>query len=207
MVEKNTRSYSQEYEERFSWRKARQVANLKELSEVAHSGGAPSLKAFPGLRGSGCSDDPKDALRWSIILLWCEATECFIFGEFQSSMLVCGAVAERCLKLKYEETQGPLPANSHWTLGRCVHECQGILSQDVIDVARSMLEPRNNRAHALLEHSNPQMAISGGEARGIEILGSRHYLIEPYRGEAKEVIIATYKILQRLFGAEPIGQR
>jgi hypothetical protein len=200
MAEKEARSHSQEYEERFGWRKARQIDNLKELSELADSGGANSLRAFPGLRGSACSDDPLDALRWSILLLWCEATECFIFGEFQSSILVCGAVVERSLKLTYEVTKGALPAKARWTLGKCIHECEGIVSQDVLDAARSMLEPRNSRAHALLEHSNPQLAISGGEERGIEILSSRHYLVEPYRGEAKDVIVATYNILQRLFG-------
>jgi hypothetical protein len=64
-----------------------------------------------------------------------------------------------------------------------------------------MLEPRNNRVHALLEHSNPDLAISGGAERGIEILSSGHYHIEPYRGDARSVILATYKILSALYGS------
>ena len=47
-----------------------------------------------------------------------------------------------------------------------------------------MLEPRNNRAQALLEHSDPGLAIMGGPEREIEIRSPQHYLIEPSRGDA-----------------------
>ena len=108
---------------------------------------------------------------------------------------------ERCLKLEYEEVNGALPSGSHWTLGRCIRECVGTVSKDVLDLAQSMLEPRNNRAHALLEHSNPDLALIGGAERGIEVRSSRHYLVEPYRGDARKVILATYEILSALFGS------
>ncbi len=52
------RSYEQEFEERFEWRKARQIENLKELSEIAQSGGGSSLKEFPGLKYSHDNDSP-----------------------------------------------------------------------------------------------------------------------------------------------------
>jgi len=201
MENETKRGYEQEFEERFELRKARQIENLKELSELAQSGGADSLKAFPHLKRSIDNDGPNDALRWSIIQLWCEAAECYIFGEFQSCVLTCGAIVERCLKLEYEQAIGPLPSGSHWTLGRCIHKCAGIVSQDVLDLAKSMLEPRNNRAHALLEHSDPELAISGGAERGIEIRSSGHYLIEAYRGDAKNVILSTHKILSTLYGS------
>jgi hypothetical protein len=200
-MENETRTgYEQEFEERFEWRKPRQIENLKELSEIAQSGGADSLKEFPGLKRSPDNDGPKDALSWSILLLWCEATECYIFGEFQSCILTCGAIVERCLKLEYEKAKGPLPSGSHWTLGRCIRESVGTVSRDILDLAQSMLEPRNNRAHALLEHSDPDLAIRGGAERGIQIRNSRHYLIEPYRRNARSVILATYKILSALYG-------
>ena len=201
MENETSRGYGQEFEERFEWRKARQIENLKELSEMAQSGGGDSLKEFPGLKRSADNDGVKDALRWSITLLWCEVAECYIFGEFQSCILTCGAIVERCLKLEYEKGKGALPSGSHWALGRCIRECSGIVSQDVLDLAQSMLEPRNNRAHALLEHSDPHLAIIGGAERGIEIRSSRHYLIEPYRGDARSVIIATHKILSALYGS------
>jgi len=201
MENEPSRGCNQEFEERFEWRKARQVENLKELSEIAQSGGGESLKEFPGLKRSPDSDGPEDALRWSIILLWCEAAECYVFGEFQSCILTCGAIVERCLKLEYEDANGALPSGSHWTLGRCIRECVGTVSKDVLDLAQSMLEPRNNRAHALLEHSDPHLAIMGGAERRIEILSSRHYLVEPYRGDARSVILATYKILSALYGS------
>ena len=194
-----SRRYEEEFEGRFEWRKARQIENLRELSEMAQSGGGDSLEEFAGLKRSAADDDPKDALRWSIILLWCEATECYIFGEFQSCILTCGAIVERSLKLEYERANGELPSGSHWTLGRCIRECDGIVSHDVLDLAQSMLEPRNNRAHALLEHSDPQLSIFGGAERGVEILSSGHYLIEPYRGDARSVILATFKILSALY--------
>ncbi|OLE53903.1 MAG: hypothetical protein AUG51_10590 [Acidobacteria bacterium 13_1_20CM_3_53_8] len=201
MENETSRGHEQEFEERFEWRKARQIENLKELSEFAQSGGGASLKEFPGLKRSLDNDDSKDALQWSIIMLWCEAAECYIFGEFQSCILTCGAIVERCLKLEYEEANGTLPSGSHWTLGRCIRECRGIVSQGVLDLAQSMLEPRNNRAHALLEHSDPDLAISGGAERGIEIFSSKHYHIEPYRGDARRVILSTYKILSMLYGS------
>lgn len=201
METETNRSSEQEYEERFEWRKARQIKNLKELSEIAHSGGGDSLKEFPGLKRSPDTDSPKDALSWSIILLWCEAAECYIFGEFQSCILTCGAIVERCLKLEYAEANGALPSGSRWTLGISIRECSGIVSQDVLDLAQSILEPRNNRVHALLEHSDPDLAISGGADRGIEIRSSSHYHIEPYRGDASSVIQATYKILSALYGS------
>jgi len=71
---------------------------------------------------------------------------------------------------------------------------------EVLTLAQSMLKPRNNRAHALLEHSDPHLAIRGGAERGIEIRSSRHYLIEAYRGDARSVILAMYKILSALYG-------
>jgi hypothetical protein len=200
-MENDTRTgYEQEFEERFEWRKHRLIENLKELSEIAQSGGADSLKEFPGLKLYSHNDGPKDALSCSILLLWCEATESYIFGEFQSCILTCGAIVERCLKLEYEKAKGPLPSGSHWTLGRCIRESVGTVPRNILDLAQSMLEPRNNRAHALLEHSDPDLAIRGGAERGIEIRNSRHYLIEPYRGDARSVILATYKILSELYG-------
>lgn len=50
MESETRRGYEQEFEERFAWRKARQIDNLKELSEIAQSGGAGALKEFPGLQ-------------------------------------------------------------------------------------------------------------------------------------------------------------
>jgi hypothetical protein len=193
-------TYEREYEGRFAWRKSRQLFNLQELSEFAQSGGGDALNRFPGLRGSLMSDDPKDALQWSILMLWCEAAECFIFGEFQSCILTCGSVVERCLKLEYQKSRGALPTNSKWTLGVCIKKCKGIVASEVIALAEKILEPRNSRAHALLEHSDPQLAISGGEDRGVELLSSGHALIEPYRGDARTVIELTFKILDFLYG-------
>lgn len=201
MPSEDSEFYEKEYESRFAWRKARQIFNLRELSEFAQSGGGEALKAFPQLGGPLSSDDPRDALRWSIVMLWCEAAECYIFGEFQSCVLTCGAVVERCLKLEYEQGQGALPPNSKWTLGMCISKCKGVVTSDVLELAQQMLEPRNNRTHALLEHSDPQLSISGGLERGIEFLPSGYH-IEPYRGDAKKVIEIAFKIMSKLYGSK-----
>jgi hypothetical protein len=202
MEDKTATNYEQDYDERFEWRRARQINNLKELSEIAQSGGVDAIKVFPRLWNDGNSDDPKAALRRSILDLWCEATECYIFGEFQSCILSCGAIVERCLKLQYQEVNGPLPPGTKWTLGTCIHRCKGVVPQNTLDLAQSILEPRNNRAHALLEHSDPGLAISGGPKRGIEIRSPQHYLIEPFRGDATKVIVTTHNILNELFGTQ-----
>jgi hypothetical protein len=195
-------AFEKEYENRFSWRKERQIYNLRDLSGFAQSGGSGVFKSFPSLMCSTASNDPKDALRWSIIMLWCEAAECYIFGEFQSCILVCGSVVERSLKLEYETKQGPLSQHAKWTLGTCIINCKGIVAPEVVKLAQQMLGPRNSRTHALLEHTDPQLSIMGGKERGVEVLSTSHALIEPYRGDAKKVIKATFKILSRLYGSE-----
>jgi hypothetical protein len=110
-------------------------------------------------------------------------------------------VVERCLKLEYAKAKGKASTEERLTLGKMIQKCQGIVDQTVLELAQRILEPRNSRAHALLEHSNPQLAIIGGADRGIEILSSQHYLVEPYRGEAKRVVELTAKILAKIYSA------
>ena len=131
-------------------------------------------------------------------MLWLEATECYTLGQFQACILTCGATAERSLKLEYEKARGEPPRGKP-TLGMCIGLCEGIVAPEILDFAREILDPRNDRAHALLEHSDPQISIMGGLDRGIEWRGPG-YLIEPYRGDARNVITATYKILSGLYG-------
>ena len=172
--------------------------NLQKLAEIAQTGGAEALKKLPKLVGAFSSDDPKDALGWSILMLWAEATECYVFGEFQSCILTCGAVVERCLKLEFERATNKLPGR-RWTLGVCIGKCEGIVSSDVLDLARQILEPRNSRSHALLEHSDPAISTIGGPNRGYEQLSNGHHLIEFYRGDATHIIQTTYQMLEKLY--------
>lgn len=195
----------QEFDGRFHWRRQRQIDNLRRLREIAHWGGPDSLSALINLRPYGVqalsgSGDILYALRDSIVTLWLEATECFIFGQFQACILTCGAVVERCLKVEYQKVHGQLP-KGNWPLGRCIYELDwnGILDSEVLELSMQLLEPRNSRAHALLEHSDPNAATYGGN-RDVQILDSQRYLIEPYRGDAEDVISVTWKILERLYG-------
>ena len=191
-----------EYEGRFIWRKSRQIYNLARLKTVAHGGGPDSINLLKKLLPFSAmgKDDNLFALRQSIAYLWAESTECYIFGLFQACIMTCGAVVERCLKYEYELAQGPLP-KGQWTLGRCVNQLDwsGIIQPDVREMARQLIDPRNSRAHALLEHSNPHSAYMGS-LRGIERVASERYLIEPYRGEADFVIGLTWSILKSLYG-------
>jgi hypothetical protein len=196
-----TENYEQEYDSRFAWRKTRQIGNLKELAEITNSDRADLLEVFPALFTPG-SEDPKDALRWSILTLSTEATECYVFGDFQSCILTCGAVVERVLKLEYEEIHGTLPGNREWTLGSCIHKLNWTgarITQEILELAKQIIEPRNSRTHALLEHSDPRVASMGGRERGIEVRSPGYYLIEPYRGEAKAAITVTFEILTKLY--------
>ena len=98
--DEDLKKFEDEYDSRFAWRRDRQLFNLKELAEIAQTGGGEAFEKLPKLVRAFSNDDPKDALGWSILMLWCEAAECYIFGEFQSCILACGAVVERCLKLE-----------------------------------------------------------------------------------------------------------
>jgi len=98
--------------------------------------------------------------------------------------------------------RGQLLPNAVWTLGTCIKKCKGVIEAEVIDFAQQMLESRNSRAHALVEHSDPQLSIIGGDESGVEMLSSGHALIEPYRGDAKKVIEMTFKILRCLYGKQ-----
>jgi len=190
--------YELEFDERFAWRRERQISNFRELSILA--GPAKDIGSLPGLLGALVSDDPKDALRWSALGLWMEAQECYVFGQFQACILACGAVVERCLKLEYEKIKSPLPPGAKWTLGKVVIKCEGIVDPDALEFARQIRDPRNSRAHALLEHEHPQQSILGGPGRGIEIRRSSHYLIDPFRGDAAEALELTSRILIALYG-------
>jgi len=193
--------YEKEYEGKFEWRKPRLIFNLRELAEITQSHGVNPIAAFPSLFVPS-SDNPLGALKYSILMLSHEASECYVLGEFQSCVLVCGAIIERVLKLEYLEKNQKMPDDREWTLGRCLYKLNWSgtkITQEIIELGKQILDPRNSRAHALLEHSDPQLSITGGQERGIEVLSSGHYLIEPYRGDAKMLIETTFKILALLY--------
>jgi len=195
--------FSKEYSERFEWRRDYYVSNLKKLAQLAHPGGAALLSKLPGLASSHASDDPTDAIRWSILLLWLQASECYVFGQFEPCILGCGAVLERCLKLEYQVSNVSLPPDT-WTLGKCIHKLDWNdtrITSEILELAKECVEPRNSRAHALLEHQDPRKSILGGD-RGITMLSNARYLIEPYRTDADRLIKNTWQILLQLYGQD-----
>ncbi len=124
----------------------------------------------------------------------------FYFGLFESCVLTCGAVLERCFKLEYQKIHGKLPSGQ-WTLGQCIYKLDwegSRVTKEILNIADECLDSRNSRAHALLEHADPQTALAGGN-RGINFLDSGHYTIEPYRGDAEKVVSNTWQVLQKLY--------
>lgn len=189
------------YESRLTWRRPRQIENYSEIIEATGLLAADPLKAFKVLFKPS-SEDHRDALRWSILMMTYEATECYVYGEFQACVLAAGAVVERVLKLEYQVVHGTMPDKKGWPLGRCLFQLDWSTTRvglDVIERAKEILDPRNSRAHALLEHSDPQLSIIGGDEHGVELLASGHALIEPYRGDAKRLLTLTYEILSLLY--------
>jgi len=186
---------------RFAWGQAGQTATLRETSEVARWSGPDPREALPGL--AHLNGDPSDALRCSVLTLWFEAAGCYSLGLFESCILTCGAIIERCLKLEYESNNGGF-LKGRWTLGRCIYELDWdeILSPGILDLAKDIMNPRNSRTHALLEHSDPYLAMFGEPQDGTDVLGSPGSLTEVYRGEARDVLETTLEILQRLYSAQ-----
>ncbi len=200
-MDDTTDIYKKEYEGKFESRKTRHIFNLKELSIITQSHGVHPLSSFPGLFIPS-SDNPLGALKYSILLLSHEVSECYVFGEFQSCILTCGAIVERVLKLEYLDKNHQMPDSEMWTLGKCLYKLNWTgtrITQEIQELGKQILDPRNSRAHALLEHSDPQLSIMGGLERGIEVMSSGHYLIEPYRGDAKMLVEITFKILTLLY--------
>ena len=196
------------YESWLEWRRDRWIENLREISQIPEAAGeAFPPRNFPYLPidGSG-EDEVSKSLRTSALEMSCEAVETFVFGSFQSCILATGATLERVLKLEYRLAKGNLPRKGQWTLGGCVNglSWEGTrVDEHVLQPIRELLSPRNSRAHALLEHSDPKLAGRGGPRRGVRTLSSNHYVTEPYRGEAKNALLTLYSILSTLYGPEP----
>lgn len=203
-----TDKFEAEYAGRFDWRRTRQIENLRKLATLPGSGGDPLDPPFMRYFGHFMLvESVEDALRHSVYMLFPEASQTYVLGFFQASLLASGAVLERVLKLEYRVTHGSLPPG-HWTLGALIHSTK--LDWSPTRICPHHLKsiddvkgPRNSRAHALLEHENPKESSRGGPNRGVEILSSRHYHIEPFRGEAHEAISAIYSILSELYEHEP----
>lgn len=194
------RSLEDEYKGRFDWRYEHNLERMNELQSITgNTGGSNTLYAYPQLKYTSVDASQEDALLVSLFNAWCEVCECYIFGEFQAVILLCRTIAERSLKLEYIKANGNLPVGQKWMLGKLITECNGIVNQTVLNLAEDLKTPGNDRAHALLEISNPQVSISGGENRGITITSERTYLIEPYKGDSVIAIEKAHLILKELY--------
>ena len=195
--------FEAEYAAAFDGRRGRQVDNLGELASLPGAGSDPLSPPFlDHFERSTRTRTVEDALRRSIYFLFPEASQTYVLGFFQASLLTSGAVLERVLKLEYRAARGALPPG-HWTLGRCVHDLDWTgtrVDATHLQAVDGVKGPRNSRAHALLEHDDPGRAGRGGAGRGIEFRSGRHAMIEPFRDEALGAMRAVYSVLSDLYG-------
>lgn len=179
------------------------------MNPEAHSGGDEKVTLDSLASDASALSRPQghqiEALELSILSLWAEAGRCCSLGLYEACILACGAVIERCLKREYERERGA-NLRGRWTLGRCVYELDwdGILAPDILERAKSVLSPLRGRAHALLEHCDPYLALLADSPGQLESRASESSLIEGYQEEAEYVLATTSDILRRLHAISPI---
>lgn len=144
------------------------------------------------------SNNPIISLKYSILILWHEVIYAYGYGLSQISIIGCRAVTERTLCVVYHSTTGKLRGGP---LGEVIKACRKAnVDGEIIRLAEEVGRYGNDRAHGNLERQKPTLANLGGKSRGVEFLDSTKYVIHPYKGEAKQAIFATKKILVSIFG-------
>ncbi len=144
------------------------------------------------------SGDPISSLKYSILILWHEVIYAYGHGLSQISIIGCRAVTERILHVVYYSKTGDIL--SRGPLGLIIGECKKAnVDDEIIRLAEEVKNYGNDRAHANLERQDPLVANLGGKSRGIEFLDSTKYVIHPYKGEAKQAIFITKKLLFSTF--------
>ena len=82
-----------------------------------------------------------------------------------------------------------------------IGKCEKInVDHNITNLALQIKEYGDDRTHSNLERKNPRMANLGGESRVVEILTPSKHLIHPYKGDAKQAILATRDLLNYVFG-------
>lgn len=193
--------FAAEFESRLGWRKPHSIEWLAELGGFASVGLDTFRDYFSQLRPYlHIYDKPTalDALATSIERLWHEAVYCYMYELFEPCILTCGAVVERALKFEFERQVGA--TGERWTIGRTIQECRKaeVISDNILELAECIADPRNDRSHANLERTNPDLAQFGGD-RGVTILSDRHYLINPYQQNSRATLDLTLLVLKELF--------
>lgn len=194
-------NFEEEYAGRFDWRREENIERMQELYDIAGNfGGDVELMhdIYPQLKWIALDQTQEEALLISLFHAWNEVCECYIFSENQAVILLSRSIAERCIKREYIRKAGALPGNGEWTLGRFAYNDDGVVDQSILDIAKPLLAPGNDRAHALLEITDPQRANFGGD-RAIEVVG-QGYQIYQYAGEAKFAISKAHEILIAVCG-------
>jgi len=193
--------FEAEFEDRLGWRKANSIERLAELGGFAAVGLDTFRDYFGQLRPHlyiQVAPTALDALATSIDRLWHYAVFCYLYELFEPCIFTCGAVVERALKFEYERQVGA--TGERWTIGRTIQECRNakVISDNILELAERIADPRNDRSHANLERTNPDLAQFGGD-RGVTNLSDQHYLIHPYQHNARMTLDLTLLVLKDLF--------
>ncbi len=109
------------------------------------------------------------------------------------------------LKLEYLEINQQFPTDKNWTLGKLIYELdwKGTrITTEILDYLKQIKEPRDDRAHAILEQLNPFLANQGGYNRKLKKIENNTYMIEPYHGDANIAIKAIFTILDVLYSSK-----
>lgn len=193
-------SYENIYNERFGWRQDEYISNFIELAEITNKQSLNPLKSYRCLF-TPYAQSHLDSLSYSVLLLTYESTICYTYGIFQSCIITCGAIVERILRYEYLQKNQDMPDDSDWTLGRLIYKINWSntrINDKILDLAKVVKVNRDDRAHANLEQKDPDAANYGGN-RGVTVVDSNKYMIEPYRGEAKLCMESIFKILDQLY--------
>lgn len=184
------------FKSRYEWRTEFQLQRCQELYEEGIVGPkGVDKKTTRKLIPDDPGNEIQTAYRRTLLFMWGDVQDTYIYGQFMACILVCGALAERCLKLDYIEKKGALP-DGRLTLGNIIYKepMKSIVDKRLLELASELLGSRNSMAHALLEHANPELASLGGPAIRTP-LSNHHYIIEPYRQEALKVLKVAANIM------------
>jgi hypothetical protein len=141
-----------EFIDRYEWRRKLQFQRFQELyhEKIVGTNGV-ALRTARKLAEFDLEKEIPTAYKRTLLFMWGDTVETYIFGQFMACILVCGALTERCLKLDYIEKEGALPAG-RWALGRIIKQepMKSVVDKHLIELADELLDSRNSMAHALL---------------------------------------------------------
>ena len=95
------------------------------------------------------------ALQQSVSTLWCEASWCYVYGQFRACIALMATVLEAALKLELEQ-RGTEYDQERTTLGKCIEKARAFLPAEIVELAQRINNTRNDVVHANIERTRPE---------------------------------------------------